>query len=252
MVHFVGAGPGAVDLITVRGLHYLEEADVIIYAGSLVNPKLLEYAKPSCEIYDSARMSLEQIVRVMEEAEKNRETTVRLHTGDPSIYGAIREQMEELKKRQIEFDICPGVSAMSGAAASLQAEYTLPGVSQSIIISRAQGRTGVPETEALRELAVHQTTMILFLSSGLADKARDELLLGGYDPATPVAVVYKATWPEEKILRTTLERVAEDMEREGIRKTALIIVGNVLGEQYARSKLYDAAFTTEFRRGIEE
>lgn len=252
MVHFVGAGPGAPDLITVRGLHYLKEADVIIYAGSLVNPALLEYAKESCEVYNSAYMNLEEVIKVMEEAERNGKMTVRLHTGDPSIYGAIREQIDELKERRIDFDICPGVSSMSGVAASLKAEYTLPEVSQSIIISRAQGRTGVPEREELRELAAHQSTMILFLSSGLADKVRDELILGGYGPNTPAAVVYKATWPEEKILRTTLEHLPEEMEREGIKKTALIIVGRVLGDEYAKSKLYDAAFTTEFRKGREQ
>lgn len=251
MVYFVGAGPGAEDLITVRGLGYLKKADVIIYAGSLVNPGLLKSAKKECRIYNSAYMNLEEVLAVMEEAERDHLMTVRLHTGDPSIYGAIKEQMDELKARGISYRVCPGVSSMSGAAASLQMEYTLPEVSQSIIISRAEGRTAVPERERLRELAVHQSTMILFLSSGLAKKVREELLAGGYGEDTPVAVVYKATWPEEKILRTTLKNLPEEMEREEITKTALIIVGRVLEGDYEKSRLYDASFTTEYRKGKE-
>lgn len=249
MVHFVGAGPGAEDLITVRGLKFIQEADVIIYAGSLVNPALLKEAKEGCKIHNSAYMTLEEVLAVMEEAEREGLTTVRLHTGDPSIYGAIREQMDELEKKKIAYDVCPGVSSFCGAAASLKAEYTLPEVSQTVIISRAQGRTAVPEKESLRSLASHQATMILFLSSGLADKVKQELLEGGMKPDTPVAVVYKATWPEEKILRTTLEQLPEEMERKGIRKTALIIVGRILDGEYAKSKLYDAGFSTEFRKG---
>ncbi len=249
MVYFVGAGPGAEDLITVRGLNYLRQADVIIYAGSLVNPALLKEAKQDCEIYNSAYMALDEVIAVMEEAERRELFTVRLHTGDPSIYGAIREQMDELDKRGIAFSVCPGVSSLFGAASALQVEYTLPGVSQSVIISRAEGRTPVPEQESIRKLAAHQSTMVLFLSSGLAEKVREELLAGGYCAETPVAVVYKATWPEEKILHTTIEKLPEDMAREGINKTALIVVGNVLGKEYQKSKLYDAAFTTGFRKG---
>lgn len=249
MVHFVGAGPGAEDLITVRGLKLIEAADVIIYAGSLVNPEILKSVREGCNIYNSAYMNLEEVIDVMVKAEEEGLVTVRLHTGDPAIYGAIREQMDELEKRNIEFDVCPGVSSLFGAAAALRAEYTLPEVSQSVIITRAQGKTTVPEKEKLSELAKHQATMILFLSSGLADKVKDELLEGGYAPDTPVAVVYKATWPEEKILRTTIEKLPEDMKREAISKTALIVVGNVLGSGYAKSKLYDAAFSTEFRQG---
>lgn len=249
MVYFVGAGPGAKDLITVRGMEYLKQADVIIYAGSLVNPKLLEYAKKECLIYNSATMHLEQVLEVMEEAESKHQMTVRLHTGDPSIYGAIREQMDALKERGISYEVCPGVSSMSGAAASLQVEYTLPKVSQTIIISRAEGRTSVPEKEGLRELAAHGATMILFLSSGLAEKVQRELLLGGLDEKTPVAVVYKATWEDERILRTTLKDLPSHMEREQIYKTALIIVGDVLEGDYEKSRLYDAAFSTEYRRG---
>ncbi len=249
MVHFVGAGPGAEDLITVRGLRYLQQADVIIYAGSLVNPGLLKEVKEGCRIYDSAYMNLEEVLQVMREAEEAGFMTVRLHTGDPSIYGAIREQMDALEDCRIPYDVCPGVSSFSGAAAALRMEYTLPAVSQTIIISRASGRTAVPERESLQLLAAHQATMVLFLSSGLAEEVKRELLAGGLAPETPVAVVYKATWPEEKILRTTLERLPEEMEKAGIHKTALIVVGNVLGREYERSRLYDAAFTTGYREG---
>ncbi|RKI37153.1 precorrin-4 C(11)-methyltransferase [bacterium D16-51] len=252
MVYFVGAGPGAEDLITVRGQRYLEMADVVIYAGSLVNKALLKAVKKGCRIYNSAYMALEEVIGVMEEAEGKGLVTVRLHTGDPSIYGAVREQMDELKKRGIAFSVCPGVSSFCGAAASLQMEYTLPEVSQSIIISRAEGRTPVPERESIQKLAVHQATMILFLSSGLAGKVKEELLAGGYQAETPAAVVFKATWEEEKIVCTTVGNLPEDMEREGIDKTALIIVGNVLGEEYQKSKLYDASFTTGYRKGIQK
>ena len=248
MVYFVGAGPGAEDLSTVRGLNYLRRADVIIYAGSLVNPALLEEAKQGCRIYNSAYMTLEEVIAVMEEAEGEGLATVRLHTGDPSIYGAVREQMDELDRRNIAFSICPGVSSLFGAASALQIEYTLPGVSQSVIISRAEGRTPVPERESIRELATHQSTMVLFLSSGLAGKVKQELLAGGYHTDTPVAVVYKATWPEEKILHTTVEKLPEAMEGAGICKTALIVIGNVLGNEYQKSKLYDASFTTGYRK----
>lgn len=250
MVYFVGAGPGAEDLITVRGQRYLENADVIIYAGSLVNTALLKAAKEGCQIYNSAYMTLEEVIAVMEEAEQKGLSTVRLHTGDPSLYGAIREQMDILRQKKIAFSVCPGVSSFCGAAASLQIEYTLPAVSQSVIISRAEGRTPVPERESIRKLAMHQSTMVLFLSSGLAGKVKEELLAGGYAADTPAAVVFKATWEEEKLLHTTVGRLLEDMKQEGIDKTALIIVGNVLGEEYQKSKLYDASFTTGFRRGI--
>lgn len=249
MVHFVGAGPGAEDLITIRGYRLIENADVIIYAGSLVNPALLKSAKEDCSIYNSAYMNLEEVIGVMVEAEKKGWMTVRLHTGDPAIFGAVREQMDELEKRRIAYDVCPGVSSLFGAAAALRTEYTLPEVSQSVIITRAEGRTAVPEKEALSELARHQATMILFLSSGLADKVKAQLLEGGYASDTPVAVVYKATWPEEKILRTTVEKLPEAMKQEEITKTALIVVGNVLGDEYAKSRLYDASFSTEFRKG---
>ena len=251
MVHFVGAGPGACDLITVRGMNRIKEADVIIYAGSLVNPELLSYAKADCEIYNSAHMTLEDVVSVMREAEAAGKGTVRLHTGDPSVYGAIREQMDLLDGYGIAYDVCPGVSAVFGAAASLACEYTLPDVTQTLILTRAEGKTPVPEKENLRSLAAHRASLVLYLSSGLARKVRQELLLGGYAEHTPVAVVYKATWPAEKIIRTTLASLLEDMEAAGITKTALIIVSPALGSVYEKSRLYDAAFATEYRGATE-
>lgn len=251
MVHFVGAGPGACDLITVRGMNRIKEADVIIYAGSLVNPALLSYAKADCKIYNSAHMTLDAVVDVMREAEAAGKGTVRLHTGDPSLYGAIREQMDLLDEYGIAYDVCPGVSAVFGAAASLACEYTLPDVTQTLILTRAEGKTPVPEKENLRSLAAHRASLVLYLSSGLARKVRQELLIGGYAEDTPVAVVYKATWPEEKIIRTTLAKLPEDMEAAGITKTALIIVSPALGSIYEKSKLYDAAFATEYRGATE-
>lgn len=251
MVHFVGAGPGACDLITVRGMNRIREADVIIYAGSLVNPELLSYAKVDCKIYNSAHMTLDEVVAVMREAEAAGKGTVRLHTGDPSVYGAIREQMDLLDEYGITYDVCPGVSAVFGAAASLACEYTLPDVTQTLILTRAEGKTPVPEKENLRSLAAHHASLVLYLSSGLARKVRQELLLGGYAENTPVAVVYKATWPEEKIIRTTLAKLPEDMEAAGITKTALIIVSPALGSVYEKSRLYDAAFATEYRGATE-
>ena len=251
MVHFVGAGPGACDLITVRGMNRIKEADVIIYAGSLVNPELLSYAKADCKIYNSAHMTLDAVVAVMREAEAAGKTTVRLHTGDPSVYGAIREQMDLLDEYGIKYDVCPGVSAVFGAAASLACEYTLPDVTQTLILTRAEGKTPVPEKENLRSLAAHRASLVLYMSSGLARKVRQDLLLGGYAEDTPAAVVYKATWPEEKIIRTTLAKLPEDMEAAGITKTALIIVSPALGSIYEKSKLYDAAFATEYRGATE-
>lgn len=250
MIYFVGAGPGAADLITVRGQRYLEQADVIIYAGSLVNPALLDAAKPDCKIYNSAYMTLEEVLAVMEEAAQKGAVAVRLHTGDSSLYGAVREQMDALRERNIAFEVCPGVSSLFGAASSLQMEYTLPKVSQTVIITRAEGRTPVPKRESIAELASHQSTMVLFLSSGLAEKVQEDLLAGGYQPDVPVAVVYKATWPDEKILHTSVGKLAGAMAASGIDRTALIIVGEVLGGQYAKSKLYDASFSTAYRKGL--
>lgn len=251
MVHFVGAGSGAANLITVRGAKLLGEADVVIYAGSLVNPALLDYTKPGCEIHDSAKLTLEEVIALIEKAEAEGKTTVRLHTGDSSIYGAVREQFDELEKRDIVYDVCPGVSAFCGAAAALRAEYTLPDVSQTVIITRAPGRTPVPERESIRSLAAHQATMVLFLSTSLTELLQDELLAGGYAAETPVAVVYKATWPEEKIFRCTVGTLHETVTGNGLTKTSLIVVGNCLGDNYLRSLLYHPNFTTEFRKGAQ-
>lgn len=251
MVHFVGAGSGAADLITVRGAKLLGEADVVIYAGSLVNPALLDYTKPGCEIHDSAKLTLEEVIALIEKAEAEGKTTVRLHTGDSSIYGAVREQFDELEKRDIVYDVCPGVSAFCGAAAALRAEYTLPDVSQTVIITRAPGRTPVPERESIRSLAAHQATMVLFLSTSLTELLQAELLAGGYTADTPTAVVYKATWPEEKIFRCTVGTLHETVTDNGLTKTSLIVVGNCLGDNYLRSLLYHPNFTTEFRKGAQ-
>ena len=249
MVHFVGAGSGAPDLITLRGARLLGEADVVIYAGSLVNPELLTLTKPGCELHDSAKLTLEEVIALVEAAERAGKTTVRLHTGDPSIYGAVREQFDELAKRGIVFDVCPGVSSFCGAAATLRAEYTLPDVSQTVIITRAAGRTPVPERESIRSLAAHGATMVLFLSTALTETLQGELLAGGYAAETPAAIVYKATWPEEKIFRCTVGTLHETAEENGLRKTALIVVGGCLGEEYLRSMLYHPDFTTEYRKG---
>ena len=247
MVHFVGAGSGAADLITVRGAKLLGECDVVIYAGSLVNPALLAYCRKDCRIYNSAEMTLEQVIDAIRKAEAAGETTVRLHTGDSSIFGAVREQFDELDKLGIAYDVCPGVSAFCGAAASLKTEYTLPDVSQTVIITRAPGRTPVPEKQSIAALAAHQATMVLFLSTSLTEQLQAELLAGGYAETTPAAVVFKATWPEEKIFRCTVGTLHETVTKNGLTKTSLIIVGGCLGDDYMRSLLYHPAFTTEFR-----
>ena len=252
MIHFVGAGCGAPDLITLRGKRLLEEADVIIYAGSLVNPELLSWKKEECAVYNSAGMTLEEVFAVMRKAEAEGKTTVRLHTGDPSIYGAIREQMDLLEKSGIEYDVCPGVSAMNGAAAALKMEYTLPDVAQSVVITRMAGRTPVPERESVRSFAAHRTTMVLFLSAGLLDKAAAELIAGGYDPKTPAAIVYKASWPDERSFICTIDTMAECARENKVTKTALIIVGDAVSQSgYRRSDLYNPAFETGFRPAKE-
>ena len=249
MVHFVGAGPGAPDLITVRGQKLLEQADVVIYAGSLVNPELLLVCRGDCEVYNSARMTLEEVLDVMAAADKAGKDIVRLHTGDPSLYGAIREQMDGLDALGISYEVCPGVSAFSGAASAMNLEYTLPWVSQTVIISRMAGRTPVPDRESIRELARHQSTMVLFLSAGMLTDLVRELTAGGYAPDTPSAIIYKATWPDEKQIRCPLTQLPERAAAENIDHLALVIVGRVLDGDYARSKLYDPAFTTGFRKG---
>lgn len=248
MVNFVGAGCGAADLITVRGKSLIERADVIIYAGSLVNPQLLEYAKKDCQIYNSAYMTLEQVIDVIKSAEHEEKMTVRLHTGDPSLYGAIREQMDRLDELGIKYNICPGVSSFCGAAAALRAEYTLPDVSQTVIITRMAGRTPVPEKESIAALAAHNATMVIFLSTGLLKELSAELIRGGYKPDTPAAIVYKASWADQKVCRCTVEDLAQTAANNGITKTALICVGYFLGNDYSLSKLYDKSFETEFRK----
>ena len=247
MVDFVGAGSGAADLITVRGKRLLSEADVIIYAGSLVNPALLDYKKEGCQVHNSAYMTLEEVIAVVEAAEAAGKHTVRLHTGDPCLYGAIREQMDELDKRGITYEVCPGVSSFCGAAAALHAEYTLPRVSQSVIITRMAGRTPVPERESIERLASHGSTMVIFLSTGMLGELSGRLMEGGYGPDTPAAIVYKATWPDEKVFRCTVSTLEATARENQITKTALIVVGQVLDGEYDRSELYNPAFATEFR-----
>ena len=248
MIHFVGAGPGAADLITMRGARLLQETDVIIYAGSLVNPALLEYAKPGCRIFNSAEMTLEEVIEEMKDAESKGLDTVRLHTGDASLYGAIREQMDLLDELGIKYEDVPGVSSFSGAAAALNAEYTLPSVSQSVVITRMAGRTPVPEKESISSFAAHDCTMVIFLSTGLLEEVSAELMEGGYAADAPAAIVYKATWPEEKVVHCTVSTLAQAAKENNITKTALILVGGFLGDKYERSKLYDPGFTTEFRQ----
>ncbi len=249
MVTFVGAGPGAADLITVRGKNLLEKADIVIYAGSLVNPEVLKYTGEGCSIFNSADMTLEQVIEVIEAGARQNKNIVRLHTGDPSIYGAIREQMDLLSEKGIEYSVVPGVSSFCGAAAALKAEYTLPEVSQTVILTRMEGRTPVPEKEEISRLAAHQASMVIFLSSSMLEKLSDRLLAGGYSPDTPAAIVYKASWADEKIVRTSIDRLSSAAKENNITKTALILVGHFLGNEYERSKLYDPAFTHEFRKG---
>lgn len=251
MIHFVGAGSGAPDLITVRGMRLLEQADVVIYAGSLVNPQLLSYCRGDCRIFNSAKMTLEEVLEVMEEAEQAQQTTVRLHTGDPCLYGAIREQMDRLEEKGIAYDYCPGVSSFCGAAAALNLEYTLPDVSQSVIITRMAGRTPVPDTESIESFAAHRATMVIFLSAGMLQELSRRLIAGGFDAGTPAAIVYRATWPDEKSFVCTVGTLAETAEKNGISKTALIIVGDTVAHShYRRSDLYHPDFSTEYRRPV--
>jgi len=252
MVYFVGAGCGAADLITVRGMRFLEKADVIIYAGSLVNPQLLEYAKGGCRIYNSAFMTLDEVMQVMKEAEEEKKMTVRLHTGDPSVYGAVREQMDALDEMGISYESCPGVSACFGAAASLNLEYTLPEISQSLIITRMAGKTGVPEKESIESFASHEATMAIYLSTGMLGELSGRLVAGGYREDTPAALIYKATWPEEEAYICTVGSLEKTAKEHGITKTALVLVGDVIAHQhYQKSRLYAPDFSTEFRQAKE-
>lgn len=248
-IYFVGAGPGAVDLITLRGKRLLEKADCVIYAGSLVNPRLLDDTHEDCVHHNSAKLCLDEIVALMEEAYRAEKRVLRLHTGDPALYGAIREQMDRLEALGIPYEVCPGVSSFSATAASLKAELTLPDVSQTVILTRMQGRTSVPEKEALQQLAAHQASMAIFLSAGLLEEVQAALLAGGYAEDCPVALVYKASWPEERQCLGTLGSLVKMGREAGITKTAMIIVGWCLGEDYGLSKLYDPSFETGYRGG---
>lgn len=253
MVYFVGAGTGAADLITVRGMNLLKRADVIIYAGSLVNPELLEYAGTDCKIYNSAVLTLEEVIAIMQKAEEKDQITVRLHTGDPSIYGAVREQMDELDKLGIAYESCPGVSACFGAAAALNLEFTLPEISQSLIITRMEGKTKVPEKESIESFASHKSTMAIYLSSGMLEELSRRLAAGGYSKDTPAALIYKATWPEEEAYLCTVETLARTGREHGIHKTALVLVGDVITHQnYRKSRLYAADFSTGYRKAKED
>ena len=230
----------------------LEQADVIIYAGSLVNPELLAYAKKTCEIHNSAKLTLEEVIQIMSSAEAEGKMTVRLHTGDPSIYGAVREQMDELDRLSIPYESCPGVSACFGAASSLNLEYTLPGISQSLIITRMEGKTKVPEKEKIESFAAHQASMAIYLSAGMIKELSRRLIDGGYQKTTPAALVYKATWDEEEAYICTIETLYDTSVTHGITKTALVLVGDVIAHQnYRKSRLYAADFSTAFREKRE-
>ena len=247
MVHIVGAGPGDPELITLKGAKYLKEADQVIYAGSLVNPALLEMCKDGAIIKNSAEMTLDEVVAAVEAAEKENKMTVRLHTGDPAIYGAIQEQMDAFKKKNIAYDVVPGVSSFLATAAALKQEYTLPGISQTVIVTRQEGRTPVPEAEKLRSLAAHGATMCIFLSITMLDKVVAELIAGGYEEDTSIAIVQRASWPEEKIVRGTLKTICEDIKNENIDRTAMIVVSRCLGADYELSRLYAPEFSHMFR-----
>lgn len=249
VISFIGAGPGDPELLTLKGKRLIDSADVVIYAGSLVNPAVLDGCKEGAKIYNSALMDLDEVIEVMKEAEAAGKKCVRVHTGDPAIYGAHREQMDRLDQLGIKYEVIPGVSSFLATAAVLNAEYTLPGKSQSVILTRMEGRTPMPPGEKLTDLAKHHATMVIFLSIGFMDEMVSQLLAGGYTKETPVAVVYKATWPDQRILRGTLGDIASKVEEAGIKKTALTVVGDFLGDEHDLSKLYDKTFTTEFRVG---
>ena len=246
-VFIVGAGPGDPELITVKGQRLLQTADVIIYAGSLVNPALLDMAKARAEIHNSASMTLPEVIDTIAAAVQQDKMVVRLHTGDPSIYGAIQEQMDALKKHKIDFEVVPGVSSFLATAAALRQEYTLPGISQTVIITRNEGRTPVPEKEKLRSLAAHQATMCIFLSVHMLSEVVQELIEGGYDKTTPIAIVQKASWPEQRIIRATLETIVARLETEPVMRTAMIVVSRCLGADYELSRLYAPEFSHMFR-----
>ncbi|MED1797560.1 precorrin-4 C(11)-methyltransferase [Brevibacillus porteri] len=257
-LYIVGAGPGDPDLITVKGLKLLQKADVIMYTDSLVNEELVAMGNPEAEVLQSSGMALEEMVEQLVDRISSGKTVVRLHTGDPSIYGAIMEQIALLKEKGIEVEIVPGVSSVFAAAAAVGAELTIPDLTQTIILTRAEGRTPVPDREKLRALAEHHCTLALYLSATLTKKVVRELVEAGWSEDTPVAVVQRASWPDQLIVRTTLKNLDEDMGKNGIRKHAMILAGWALdpnihdkSEQY-RSKLYDKTFTHGFRKGVKE
>lgn len=249
MISFIGAGPGDPELLTLKGKRLIDDADVIVYAGSLVNPAVLSTSKATAEIYNSATMDLNEVIEVMSKAEKAGKKVVRVHTGDPAIYGAIREQMDRLDKLGISYEVVPGVSSVFACAAALKKEFTLPDVTQTVILTRMEGRTPMPEKEKLKDLAMHHATMAIFLSIGFLDEMTKQLLEGGYSPETPVAVIYKASWPDQKIILGTISDIERKVKEANITKTALTLVGDFLGNEYELSKLYDPSFTTEFRKG---
>ncbi|MGG7619162.1 precorrin-4 C(11)-methyltransferase [Bacillus coreaensis] len=254
-LYIIGAGPGDPDLITVKGLKLLQEADVVLYADSLVNEELINKSKPTAEVMKTAGMHLDEMVDIMVDRIRSGHKVVRVHTGDPAVYGAIMEQMTLLKKAGIEVEIVPGVSSVFAAAAAAQAELTIPDLTQTVILTRAEGRTPVPEFEKLRDLASHHSTIALFLSATLTKKVMKEFIDAGWRKDTPVIVVYKASWPDEQIVRTTVEHLDDDMRKNGIRKQAMILAGWALDEKIHdknyRSKLYDQSFTHGFRRGVK-
>ena len=248
MISFVGAGPGDVDLITVKGRRLLEKADVVIYAGSLVSREHLTFCKKGCKFYDSASMTLEEVIEVMEREYRQGKSIVRLHTGDPSIYGAIKEQMDLLEERGIEYEVVPGVSSFTASCAAIKGEFTLPGISQTIIITRLEGRTPVPNTESLELLAAHKASMAIFLSVGNMERAVKKLKQGYGRRDVPVAVVYKATWEDQKVIIGTLDDIAQKVKDHGIKNFAMILVGDFINGKYERSRLYDPSFSHGFRR----
>lgn len=251
MISFVGAGPGDSDLITVKGLKLLNAADVIIYAGSLVSKDILSRIKEGAKVFDSAKMTLEEVIEEFTKAEEAGLNTVRLHTGDPSIYGAIKEQIDTLDLLGYKYEVIPGVTSATAACARIAKEFTLPEVSQTFIITRMEGRTKVPETEKLAELAKHKTSMAIYLSASLTEKVQAALLEGYEDPNTPVVIAYKATWADEKIIYTNIANLVKDAKEHNITKHALILVGNFINAHYERSKLYDPSFSTEYRKAHE-
>ena len=248
MISFVGAGPGDVDLITVKGRRLLEKADVVIYAGSLVSREHLTFCKKGCKFYDSASMTLEEVIEVMEREYRQGKSIVRLHTGDPSTYGAIKEQMDLLEERGIEYEVVPGVSSFTASCAAIKGEFTLPGISQTIIITRLEGRTPVPNTESLELLAAHKASMAIFLSVGNMERAVKKLKQGYGRRDVPVAVVYKATWEDQKVIIGTLDDIAQKVKDHGIKNFAMILVGDFINGKYERSRLYDPSFSHGFRR----